>query len=157
MKALIQRVSSASVAVAGIEIARIGAGLLVLVGFEPGDDTSSVAKLTRRCLAYRLFADAEGRMNRSLQDSGGSLLLVPQFTLAADTRSGLRPSFSTSAPPTIARGLFGDALTAAIDALGAARVQQGEFGADMAVSLVNDGPVTFWLDSAALAAPAGRR
>ena len=94
-------------------------------------------------------------MNRSLRDAGGSLLLVPQFTLAADTRSGLRPGFSTSAPPDQARGLFAFAVSTAVASLGAARVRQGAFGADMAVSLINDGPVTFWLETAPSAVPAG--
>ncbi len=145
MKALLQRVSAASVIVSGEEIARISSGLLVMVGFEPGDDATRVARLMQRCLDYRVFSDAQGRMNTSLRDTGGSLLLVPQFTLAADTLSGLRPSFSTSAPPEQAKPLFDHAVEVTTVWLGATRVQQGRFGADMAVSLVNDGPVTFWL------------
>ena len=155
MKALLQRVSQASVSVAEAQIANIGPGLLVLVGFEPDDDAARVAQLTQRCMAYRVFADDRGRVNRSLRDAGGSLLLVPQFTLAADTRSGLRPGFSTSAPPDQARGLFAFAVSTAVASLGAARVRQGAFGADMAVSLINDGPVTFWLETAPSAVPAG--
>jgi D-aminoacyl-tRNA deacylase len=157
MKALIQRVKRASIAVADHPVADIGPGLLVMVGFEPADDDDRVGKLIRRCIAYRVFADDSGRMNLSLQDCGGRLLLVPQFTLAADTRSGLRPSFSSSAPPALARRLFEHAVTVAIDTLGAARVQQGAFGADMAVSLVNDGPVTFWLETGGPADPAAGR
>lgn len=142
---LIQRVSSASVAVDGATIARIDAGLLALLGFEPGDSEADVSRLLRRCVRYRVFADAAGRMNRSLLDHGGGLLLVPQFTLAADTRSGLRPSFSSSAPPVLAEALFTHAVEVAQGLLGPLRVQTGRFGADMAVQLVNDGPVTFWL------------
>lgn len=145
MKALLQRVSTASIVVSGKEIARIGRGLLVMVGFEPEDDPARVAKLMQRCLDYRVFADAQGRMNRSLRDTGGGLLLVPQFTLAAETHSGLRPGFSSSAPPAQAAPLFEHAVQVTTQWLGEARVQRGRFGADMAVSLVNDGPVTFWL------------
>ena len=157
VKALIQRVKSASVAVTDHPVADIGPGLLVMVGFEPGDDEDRVGTLVQRCLAYRVFADDTGRMNLSLYDCGGSLLLVPQFTLAADTRSGLRPSFSSSAPPALARRLFEHALEVAMDTLGAARVQQGRFGADMAVSLINDGPVTFWLETGRPTGPAAGR
>jgi D-tyrosyl-tRNA(Tyr) deacylase len=145
MIALIQRVSRASVEVQGRNCAEIGAGLLVLIGVVPADDAASGARLLERILDYRVFPDAAGKMNLSLRQRGGGLLLVPQFTLAADTRRGNRPGFSTAAPPEQARALF-DALVAA--AVAAWRpVGSGEFGADMQVSLVNDGPVTLWVES----------
>jgi D-tyrosyl-tRNA(Tyr) deacylase len=140
---LLQRVISASVEVGDAEIARIGAGLLVLVGVERGDDEAVAERLLERLLSYRVFADAEGRMNVSLTDSGGALLLVPQFTLAADTAKGLRPGFSRAALPADAEHLFGYmAKRAQIRHPGA---QSGRFGAHMRVSLTNDGPVTFWI------------
>jgi D-tyrosyl-tRNA(Tyr) deacylase len=140
---LLQRVINASVEVGGAEIARIGAGLLVLVGIERGDDETVAERLLERLLSYRVFADAEGRMNLSVTDSGGALLLVPQFTLAADTAKGLRPGFSRAAPPADAEHLFGYmAKRAEIRLPGA---QSGRFGAHMRVSLTNDGPVTFWI------------
>ncbi|MEM9531599.1 MAG: D-aminoacyl-tRNA deacylase [Pseudomonadota bacterium] len=143
MIGLLQRVTEAHVSVAGEEVARIEAGLLVLLGVQP-DDTPAVAdRLLERLLNYRVFSDDEGRMNRSVRDIGGGLLLVPQFTLAADTRSGNRPGFSTAAPPALGRELF-DYLAGQARELHP-NVGQGEFGADMAVGLVNDGPVTFWL------------
>jgi D-tyrosyl-tRNA(Tyr) deacylase len=143
MIALIQRVTGAHVEVDGQTVGRIGPGLLALVCAERGDTLRQVASLLARVLAYRVFADASGRMNQSLRDTGGGLLLVPQFTLAADTRSGLRPSFTPAAPPGPARELF----EAFADQARAAHavVQTGVFGADMKVHLVNDGPVTFWL------------
>jgi D-tyrosyl-tRNA(Tyr) deacylase len=145
MIALIQRVSSASVAVAGERIGAIGPGLLALVAVRPADDEPAADRLLARLLGYRVFGDAEGRMNLSLADTGGGLLLVPQFTLAADTRKGTRPGFSTAAPPEQARRLFDvlcqRARTAHPD------VATGRFGADMQVTLVNDGPVTFWLQT----------
>ena len=144
MLALIQRVSEASVRVDGEVVGAIGPGLLALVGIEPADDAATVARLARRLLAYRVFEDADGRMNRSLTDTGGGLLLVSQFTLAADTRSGLRPGFSTAMPPDRARPLF-DALVTECARLHAGGVETGRFGAHMQVSLVNDGPVTFLL------------
>lgn len=143
MKALLQRVAQARVEVAGDIIGSIDRGLLVLVGIEPDDTPASADKLIQRLLKYRVFNDAAGRMNASLQDVQGGLLLVSQFTLAADTQKGLRPGFSTAAPPAQAEQLF-DYL------LGQARrlhspVASGRFGADMQVHLVNDGPVTFLL------------
>ncbi|MBD1551859.1 D-aminoacyl-tRNA deacylase [Pseudomonas typographi] len=143
MKALLQRVSAARVEVGGDVVGAIDHGLLVLVAVEPGDTPVHADKLLHKLLGYRVFNDAEGKMNRSLQATGGGLLLVSQFTLAADTRNGMRPSFSSAAPPPVAAQLF-DYL------LARARVQHpqvasGRFGADMQVHLVNDGPVTFLL------------
>lgn len=126
-------------------IARIDHGLLVLVGVRPHDDTVAAERLLERLCKYRVFSDADGKMNRSLTDIGGELLLVPQFTLAADTRHGLRPGFSTAASPALARPLFEHMVAAASQRH--AKVQSGRFGADMQVSLVNDGPVTLWLES----------
>lgn len=144
MKALLQRVSGARVEVAGEVVGAIDRGLLVLVGVEPQDSEASADKLLQRLLNYRVFADQDGKMNRSLQDVAGGLLLVSQFTLAADTRSGLRPSFSSAAPPAQATALF-DYLLARAGAQHAP-VASGRFGADMQVHLVNDGPVTFLLE-----------
>ena len=144
MKALLQRVSGARVEVAGEVVGAIDRGLLVLVGVEPQDSEASADKLLHRLLNYRVFADQDGKMNRSLQDVAGGLLLVSQFTLAADTRSGLRPSFSSAAPPAQATALF-DYLLARAGAQHAP-VASGRFGADMQVHLVNDGPVTFLLE-----------
>ncbi|WP_017939395.1 D-aminoacyl-tRNA deacylase [Zestomonas thermotolerans] len=144
MKALIQRVSAARVEVAGEVVGAIDQGLLALVGIEPQDDAESVARMLHRLLNYRVFADAEGRMNRSLKDVGGGLLLVSQFTLAADTKSGLRPSFSSAAPPAQGEALF-DALVARAREQHP-QVATGRFGANMQVHLVNDGPVTFLLE-----------
>lgn len=143
MIGLLQRVRRAAVEVEGETIGAIGAGLLVLIGIERGDGAAQAERLLERLLAYRVFADAEGRMNLSLRDVGGGLLLVSQFTLAADTRKGLRPSFTTAAPPAQARPLFADLLARA--AVLWPGTQSGRFGADMQVSLVNDGPVTFTL------------
>ena len=145
MIALLQRVLEASVAVDGETVGEIGPGLLVLVAVEPADTPADVDACIDRLLRYRVFADAEGRMNLSLLDAGGSLLLVPQFTLAADTRKGLRPSFSTAAAPERGEALFDVAVGAARQRIGAQRVATGRFGAHMRVSLTNDGPVTFWL------------
>ena len=144
MLALIQRVTQASVSVEGEVIGRIGPGLLALVGVEPGDGDAQVARMAERLLGYRVFADAEGRMNLGLTDTGGGLLLVSQFTLAADTRSGLRPGFSTAAPPAEAERVFSQ-LVATCREKHAGGVETGRFGAHMKVSLVNDGPVTFLL------------
>ena len=145
MIGLLQRVTQARVEVDAQCIGRIGTGLLVLVGVQSDDDESRAARLLERLLGYRVFPDAEGRMNRSLRDIGGGLLLVPQFTLAAETRKGTRAGFSTAAPPERAATLFehlaGLARTAHAD------VACGRFGADMQVSLTNDGPVTFWLEA----------
>jgi D-tyrosyl-tRNA(Tyr) deacylase len=140
---LVQRVSGAHIVVNGEKIAEIGMGLLVLVGVEREDAAEKAAKLAARLLAYRVFADTAGKMNRSVRDVGGALLLVPQFTLAADTGSGLRPSFSAAAPPETGARLF-DVLVAAVAASGVSYAC-GRFGADMKVTLTNDGPVTFWL------------
>lgn len=143
MKGLLQRVATARVEVAGNVIGAIDQGLLVLVGVEPGDTLAHADKLLHKLLNYRVFGDNEGRMNRSVLDVHGGLLLVSQFTLAADTRSGMRPGFSTAAPPGLARELFDYLLNRARAALPA--TQSGRFGADMQVHLVNDGPVTFML------------
>ena len=143
MLGLIQRVSGASVAIDAQEIGTIGIGLLVLVGVEREDGLEHAEKLASRLVAYRVFADAGGKMNRSVRDVGGALLLVPQFTLAADTSGGLRPSFSRAAPPEAGARLF-DALVAAVAATGVPHAS-GRFGAHMQVTLTNDGPVTFWL------------
>jgi D-tyrosyl-tRNA(Tyr) deacylase len=146
MIALIQRVAWARVEVDGQEVGAIGPGLLALVGVRPTDDAQSAARLADRVLGYRVFADAADRMNRSLADTGGGLLLVPQFTLAADTRKGTRASFTTAASPAVAAPLF-EALVRAATAQHGGPVATGRFGADMKVSLLNDGPVTFWLES----------
>ena len=143
MIGLLQRVDGASVVVEGREIARIGRGLLVLVGVERGDDEGSAERLLERLVNYRVFADVEGRMNLSVLEAGGGLLLVPQFTLAADTSKGLRPGFSRASPPGDAEHLFGFMAKRAENRLPGA--QSGRFGAHMRVSLVNDGPVTFWI------------
>jgi D-tyrosyl-tRNA(Tyr) deacylase len=141
--ALIQRVSGASVTVADQKVGSIGRGILALIGIERGDEMATARRLLERVLTYRVFADDAGRMNLSLTDISAGLLLVPQFTLAADTHKGTRPGFSTAAEPAAARALFA-ALVAAARA-SHAEVAAGEFGAHMQVSLVNDGPVTFWL------------
>ena len=144
MIALIQRVRSAHVEIAGDNVGAIEAGLLALVAVQPHDREDAPERLLERLLNYRVFADDQGRMNRSLRQTGGGLLLVPQFTLAADTRSGLRPSFSTAAAPDLGRARF-DTLVA-LAAVQHHPVACGRFGAEMAVHLVNDGPVTFWLE-----------
>jgi len=144
MLTLIQRVTEASVTVDGDTLGRIGPGLLALVGVEPGDGDAQVARMADRLLGYRVFADAGGRMNRSLADTAGGLLLVSQFTLAADTRSGMRPGFSTAAAPDEAERVFSQ-LLATCRARHNGGVETGRFGAHMVVSLVNDGPVTFLL------------
>ncbi len=143
MIALIQRVTSASVRVEGEAVAAIGPGLLALAAVERGDDVAQAERLAERILGYRVFEDAGGRMNLSLADTGGGLLLVSQFTLAADTHKGMRPSFTPAAEPVEGQRLF-DALVAAARERHAA-VETGRFGAHMQVALVNDGPVTFWL------------
>jgi D-tyrosyl-tRNA(Tyr) deacylase len=124
-------------------VGRIGPGILALVGFERGDSMDVASRLLTRVLTYRIFPDEAGRMNLSLADTGGGLLLVPQFTLAADTQKGTRPGFSTAAAPELARSMFDQCLTLARERH--ADVAAGEFGAHMKVALVNDGPVTFWL------------
>ena len=143
MIGLLQRVSSASVTVDGEVIARIGRGLLVLVGVERGDTEAQADRLSERLLGYRVFGDREDKMNLCVRDIEGELLLVPQFTLAADTEKGTRASFTTAAEPTRAQDLFLTLLDRARDRW--PRTQSGRFGADMKVALVNDGPVTFWL------------
>lgn len=143
MIGLLQRVSGARVEVDGETVAAIGRGLLVLVGVERGDGEAQAERLLERLLSYRVFPDAEGRMNRSLADVGGGLLLVPQFTLPADTRKGTRPSFTPAAAPEAGMQLFDFLLERA--RARHAPVAAGRFGADMQVSLTNDGPVTFWL------------
>ncbi|HEY0662872.1 MAG TPA: D-aminoacyl-tRNA deacylase [Lysobacter sp.] len=144
MLALIQRVTSAAVVVDGETVGAIGPGLLALVGVEPGDGEGQVARMAERLLGYRVFADDEDRMNRSLADIGGGLLLVSQFTLAADTRSGMRPGFSTAAAPELAEPVF-NRLVETCRQRHVPGVETGRFGAHMVVSLVNDGPVTFLL------------
>jgi D-aminoacyl-tRNA deacylase len=145
MIALIQRVQRASVEVDNEVIGAIGAGLLALVAVEPEDGESQVQRMLERLLGYRVFADAEGKMNRSLTDIGGGLLLVSQFTLAADTKKGMRPSFTSAASPEQGR-LWFDRLLELARATHPS-VATGRFGAHMTVSLVNDGPVTFWLQA----------
>lgn len=143
MIALLQRVSMAQVVIDGGTVGAIERGLLVLLGVEAGDTTAEADRLLERLLNYRVFDDEAGKMNLSLRDFGGGLLLVPQFTLAADTRKGLRPGFSTAAPPEQGRVLFEHVV--AQSRLSHAQVATGRFGADMQVTLTNDGPVTFWL------------
>jgi D-tyrosyl-tRNA(Tyr) deacylase len=145
MLALIQRVTQASVEVAGDTTGAIGRGLLVFLGVERDDSTTEAERLLKKVLAYRVFADADGKMNLSVQDVKGGLLVVSQFTLAADTTKGLRPSFSSAKPPVEAEQLYEFFLTEARNAHH--EVACGRFGADMQVSLVNDGPVTFLLRS----------
>jgi len=140
---LLQRVTNARVDIGGETVASIGRGLLVLVGVEAGDATQQCQRLLERLLGYRVFPDPAGRMNLSLRDIRGGLLLVPQFTLAADTAKGARPSFSSAAPPEHGRAMF-EALTRLARAVHEP-VAAGRFGADMQVTLTNDGPVTFWL------------
>jgi D-aminoacyl-tRNA deacylase len=141
--ALIQRVLEASVRVDGDVVGAIGSGLLALVAVEPDDGEAQMRRMAERLLGYRVFADAEGRMNRSLADCGGGLLLVSQFTLAADTARGMRPSFTRAADPALGQRLFSQ-LVETCRAVHKT-VETGRFGAHMQVSLVNDGPVTFWL------------
>jgi D-tyrosyl-tRNA(Tyr) deacylase len=143
MIGLLQRVSEAGVTVDGERIGQIGAGLLVLLCAERGDTRREADALLAKLLAYRVFPDADGKMNLNLAQAGGGLLLVPQFTLAADTRSGTRPSFTPAAPPQQARELFDYTVERAHASH--PQVATGRFGADMKVALVNDGPVTFWL------------
>lgn len=142
MIALVQRVTEASVSVGGETVGAIGAGILALIGVERGDSEAEAARLAERVLGYRIFSDDEGRMNRSLIEVEGKLLAVPQFTLVADTRKGSRPSFSSGASPEEGVRLFNKFVEFANQKT---RVETGRFGAPMHVSLVNDGPVTFWL------------
>lgn len=145
MIALIQRVGEAEVVVDGDVVGRIGAGLLTLVAIQPDDGEAEAARLVERLLGYRVFADDAGRMNRSLRDTGGGLLLVSQFTLAADTRKGMRPSFTSAASPEAGRRWFDRVVELARQRH--PTVETGRFGAHMQVRLVNDGPVTFLLEA----------
>lgn len=147
MISLIQRVNRATVDIDGETVGAIGPGLLALVAVQPDDGEPQVRRLLERLLGYRVFADEAGRMNRSLADTGGGLLLVPQFTLAADTRKGMRPGFDRAASPDHGRRLFEFLLALARDAHPG--VESGRFGAHMEVNLTNDGPVTFWLEARA--------
>lgn len=144
MIGLLQRVAQARVEVGGETVGAIGQGLLVLVAVQPEDTEARAARLLERLLGYRVFPDDQGKMNRSVRDIEGGLLLVPQFTLAADTRKGTRASFTSAAPPALGERLF-DVLVAQARAAHP-QVATGRFGADMQVSLTNDGPVTFWLE-----------
>ncbi|WP_449427113.1 D-aminoacyl-tRNA deacylase [Rhodanobacter umsongensis] len=145
MIALIQRVLSARVDVGEETVGAIGPGLLALVAVQPDDGEAQTKRMLERLLGYRVFADDAGRMNRSLTDTGGGLLLVSQFTLAADTHSGMRPSFTRAAPPEHGRRWFERLLELA--RVAHPGVETGRFGAHMVIQLVNDGPVTFWLDT----------
>ena len=145
MIGLLQRVSHAEVEIDGRKVGVIGPGLMVLVGVRPLDDEASARRLLVRVLQYRIFPDEAGKMNLSLTQAKGQLLLVPQFTLAADTAKGLRPGFSTAAPPEQGRRLFDSLVQSARELHGS--VETGVFGAHMHVSLTNDGPVTIWLES----------
>ncbi|MEI8296414.1 MAG: D-aminoacyl-tRNA deacylase [Pseudomonadota bacterium] len=153
MIGLLQRVSGACVRVDGEIVGEIGAGLLVLLGVQKGDAEGEADRLLERLLTYRVFDDADGRMNRSLLDTGGSLLLVSQFTLAAETRKGTRPGFTTAAAAADGERLY-DYLVAAAR-LQVVQLATGRFGANMQVALVNDGPVTFWLEVPPRSAAAG--
>ncbi len=148
MKALVQRVSAADVTVAGERLGAIGRGLLVLLGVETGDGTAQADLLARKIAALRIFEDAAGKMNLAVQDVGGAVLAISQFTLAADLRKGNRPSFIRAAPPDAAEPLYDHFCTRLREA--GLPVATGRFGAQMAVHLTNDGPVTIWLDSAGL-------
>jgi D-tyrosyl-tRNA(Tyr) deacylase len=143
MIGLLQRVSEAYVSVDGREIARIASGLLVLVGVQRQDSAAQAERLLERLLTYRVWPDEAGKMNRSLRDTGGGLLLVPQFTIAADTTNGTRASFTAAADPGTARTLFAHLVDRAREVYPV--VGAGQFGADMKVGSINDGPVTFWL------------
>ena len=146
MRALLQRVSEASVVIGGERISEIGPGFLILLGIGDGDDGADIAWLCGKIARMRIFADEEGKMNRSILDTGGSVLGVSQFTLHASTKKGNRPSFINAAPPELSEPLYGKFCEALSSELGKA-VARGVFGADMQVSLTNDGPVTIWLDS----------
>ncbi len=145
MKALLQRVTEATVSVAGGQIASIGPGLLVLIGVSPIDDTEAARWLAEKTLRLRIFPDAHKPMNRDVMDTRGEVLVVSQFTLTADTRRGRRPSFATAAPPELAQRLYEAYLASLRNSYDA--VHEGRFGADMRVSLTNDGPVTFLLEN----------
>ena len=143
MIGLIQRVSRAQVDVDGVTVGQIGCGIMLLLGVEKADTPATAERLLERVLGYRIFADAQGKMNLSLREVAGELLIVPQFTLPADTRKGTRPSFTPAAPPELGKTLFDGFVERA--RLQLESVQTGVFSADMQVSLINDGPVTFWL------------
>jgi len=145
MKALIQRVSKASIKVSGRTLSAIAQGLVVLLGVEKEDSSLDVDKLLHKVSHYRIFADDDGKMNLNVQQINGSLLIVSQFTLAADTKKGLRPGFSSAAEPILAEALYDEFITKAKNQQ--ISVGTGQFGADMQVALINDGPVTFWLSS----------
>lgn len=145
MRALLQRVSEARVTVGGECIGEIGRGLLVFLGLDRGDELAAGDRLLDKILAYRVFGDESGRMNLNVRDAGGGVLLISQFTLSAETRKGLRPSFSSAMPPAEAEVLFGQLFD--LLAVKHSPVATGRFGADMRVTLVNDGPVTFLLES----------
>ena len=146
MIALIQRVSRARVAVAGESVGAIDGGLLALLAVQPGDGETQAQRMVERLLGYRVFTDADGKMNRALADTGGGLLLVSQFTLAADTGKGMRPSFTRAASPAEGERWFNRVVEVARQRH--PKVETGRFGAHMEVTLVNDGPVTFWLEVA---------
>ena len=145
MIALLQRVTSASVVVEGVQIAAINQGLLVFIAVRRDDEENDLARLAERILTYRVFPDAADRMNHSLEDTGYELLLVPQFTLAADTKKGTRASFTRAAAPAVGEDYFERLVGICKQRL--KTVESGRFGANMQVSLTNDGPVTFWLES----------
>ncbi len=145
MIGLLQRVSEATVSVDGATIGKIGPGLMVLVAVHRDDAEKDISRLAERILGYRVFPDSDGRMNRSVRDESKGLLLVPQFTLVADTKKGTRASFTRAASPDKGRDYFDRLVSACRNGL--ERVETGEFGANMQVSLINDGPVTFWLES----------
>lgn len=151
MKGLIQRVTRAQVFVDGELTAAISSGLLLFLGVERKDGVEQARELCQKILTYRVFPDNSGRMNLCLKDLGGSLLVVPQFTLAADTRSGTRPGFSTAAAPDVANDLFQQFVREAQAGLGEHLVKAGQFGADMQIALTNDGPVTFMLNTRTVA------
>lgn len=146
MRALVQRVSDGAVSIAGREVARIGRGYVILVGVRRGDTRSDAVALARKCAALRIMDDAEGKMNLSLAEAGGSALVVSQFTLYADTRRGNRPGFSEAAPPDEASPVYGAFLEAMKELLGGERVRTGEFRAMMSVRIENDGPVTVLIE-----------
>ncbi len=145
MKALIQRVTEASVTIAGETVSSINSGLVVLLGVEKEDSSVDVDKLLHKVSHYRIFSDDDDKMNLNVQQVNGSLLIVSQFTLAAETKKGLRPGFSTAAVPAVAEALYEEFVSKAKNQ--GISVGTGQFGADMKVALINDGPVTFWLSS----------